>query len=98
MSPEVLLEPAAFHELNEAADFYDLEQPGLGTVFLDAVEAALHIVADNPCAFPVLLGETRKCVVSRFPYSILYWSDEVTVHVSAVAHHRRRPGYWGESG
>jgi hypothetical protein len=55
----VLFEPAASHELNEAA-------------------------------------ETRKCLVSRFPYSILYWFDATTVHVSAIAHHRRRPGYWGE--
>jgi hypothetical protein len=95
MSHEVLFEPSAALELNEAADFYDVEQPGLGTEFLDAVEAALLPVIDNPAAFPVLRGETRKRVVSRFPYSILYWFDGTTIHVSAVAHHRQRPGYWG---
>jgi toxin ParE1/3/4 len=98
MSREVLFEPAASRELNEAADFYDLEQPGLGTAFLDAVEVALFAVAGNPAAFPVLLGATRKRVISRFPYSILYWFDEATVYVAAVAHHRQRPGYWGEGG
>ncbi len=98
MTHEVLFEPGAFRELNEAADFYDLEQLGLGTAFLDAAQAALLDVADNPNAFPILLGETRKRVVSRFPYSILYWFDGMAVHVSAVAHHRRRPGYWGDRG
>jgi len=98
VSCEVLFEPAASRELNEAADFYDLEQPGLGAAFLDAVEAALFAVVHNPCAFPVLLGETRKRVVRRFPYSILYWFDGKTVHVLAVAHHRQRPGYWRERG
>jgi plasmid stabilization system protein ParE len=98
VSHEVLFEPAASRELNEAADFYDLEQPGLGSEFLDAVEAALLTVVDNPRAFPILLGETRRRVVSRFPYSLLYWFDGTTVHVSAVAHHKQRPGYWGERG
>ncbi len=98
MSHEVLFEPAASRELNEAAVFYDLEQPGLGSAFLDAVESALLAVVDNPCAFPVLLGETRKRVVGRFPYSILYWVDGTTIHVTAIAHHRRRPDYWEERG
>ena len=98
MTHEVLFETAAFHELSEAADFYDLEQLGLGTAFLDAVQEALLSVADNPEAFPIELGETRKRVVGRFPYSILYWFDSTVVHVLAIAHHRRRPGYWGDRG
>ena len=96
MSHSVAFEPTASLELNEAADFYDLERPGLGTEFLDAVEAALTVVADTPAAFPIELGETRKRVISRFPHSIMYWFDDATVHVSAIAHHRQRPRYWGD--
>ncbi|PKQ29125.1 MAG: hypothetical protein CVT60_06955 [Actinobacteria bacterium HGW-Actinobacteria-10] len=96
MSLAVAFEPTAALELNEAADFYDLESPGLGTEFLDAVEAALTAVADMPPAFPIELGETRKRVISRFPYSVMYWFDDATVHVSAIAHHRQRPRYWGD--
>jgi toxin ParE1/3/4 len=98
MSHEVRFEPSASLELNEAADFYDLERPGLGTEFLDAVEAALLAVAENPRAFPIHLGETRNRILSRFPYSIMYWFDDSAVHVSAIANHRRRPGYWGDRG
>jgi len=68
----------------------------LGTEFLDVVEAALTIVAGTPAAFPIELGETRKRVISRFPYSIMCWFDDATVHVSAIAHHRQRPRYWGD--
>ncbi|MBU4555769.1 MAG: type II toxin-antitoxin system RelE/ParE family toxin [Actinobacteria bacterium] len=96
MSHAVAFEPTAFLELNEAADFYDLERPGLGTEFFDAVEAALTVVADTPAAFPIELGETRKRVITRFPYSVMYWFDGATVHVSAIAHHRQRPRYWGD--
>lgn len=98
MSHEVLFEPSASRELNEAADFYDLERLGLGTEFLDAAEAALLSVAKNPGAFPTVVGETHKRVIKRFPYSIVYWFDDTAVHVSAIAHHPRRPGYWGERG
>ena len=72
MTYEVLFEPAASRELDQAADFYDFQQLGLGTTFLDAVQDALLAVANNPDAFPILLGETRKRVVSGFPYSIMY--------------------------
>lgn len=96
MSREVTFEPAASLELNEAADFYDFERSGLGTEFLDAVEATLIGVADNPESFSIEMGETRKSVVRRFPYSVMYWFDGATVHVSAIAHHRRRPRYWSD--
>jgi hypothetical protein len=41
MSRRVRLHPAAQRELDEAAGFYDLEGPGLGSVFLEAAERAL---------------------------------------------------------
>jgi toxin ParE1/3/4 len=81
-------------ELDEAADFYDLESPGLGAEFLDTVEAALHSLLEFPESCPVLLGETRKLVLGRFPYSLMFWIDGDVIVVSAIAHQRRRPGYW----
>ena len=92
----VQFDPAAAHELREAADFYDLQRPGLGDEFLDEARAVLDRVAERPEAWPVTLGETRKAVLSRFPYSIMYWIDDTGVNVSAVAHHSRRPFYWGD--
>jgi plasmid stabilization system protein ParE len=93
VSTGYLFEPAAQRELEEAADFYDLESPGLGMRFGDAVREALDDLLDFPESRPVLLGETRKLVLARYPYSILYWVDGDRVVVSAVAHQSRRPGY-----
>jgi toxin ParE1/3/4 len=36
----------------------------------------------------------RRRVLHRFPYSVIYEAQGSTVTVLAVAHHRRRPGYW----
>jgi hypothetical protein len=33
-------------------------------------------------------------VVARFPYSIVYKQDPDKIVIVAIAHQRRRPGYW----
>jgi plasmid stabilization system protein ParE len=98
VTDRVFFEHSAGRELEDAADFYDLERPGLGTEFVDAVYEALGDLLEFPEACPVLLGETRRLVLRRFPYSVLYWVDGDTLAVSAIAHQRRRPGYWGDDG
>jgi len=90
----IFFDPAAERELEEAADFYDLESAGLGTEFLEAVHVALTGLLDFPESCPLLLGKTRKLVLERFPYSVMYWLDDELVVVSAIAHQSRRPGYW----
>ena len=45
MTWAVSFHEAAALELNEAADFYDLECPGLGAAFLDEVQTALTTIA-----------------------------------------------------
>ena len=80
--------------MREAADFYDLERPGLGTEFLDVVERTMHRVIEHPESYPIALEPVRKCVLSRFPYSVIYSVRDGEVYVSAVAHHSRRPFYW----
>jgi plasmid stabilization system protein ParE len=89
-------EPATQQELEEAADFYDLESPGLGMRFGDAVKDVIENLLEFSESCPVRLGETRKLVLARYPYSILYRIDGGRVVVSAVAHQSRRPGYLGD--
>jgi hypothetical protein len=37
MTPTISIHEIAETEINEAADFYDLESPGLGNVFIDDI-------------------------------------------------------------
>jgi plasmid stabilization system protein ParE len=94
MSRRVRFHPAAQRELNEAANFYDLESPGLGSAFLTAVERALIQVRAFPEASPVALAPVRKKLVSGFPYSVLYSVVSDSIIVLAIAHSHRRPFYW----
>lgn len=80
--------------MREAADYYDLDKTGLGTEFLDAVEATLKRIIDYPESAPIALGLVRTCKVVRFPFAVIYSLRDGEVFVSAVAHASRRPFYW----
>ena len=94
MTDRIFFDSAAQREFDEAADFYDLESPGLGERFINAVYSALEGLSEYPESCPILLGETRKLVLGRFPYSVMYWTNGEVIAVSAIAHQSRRPGYW----
>lgn len=93
MSLPVFVHEAAEAEINEAADFYDIESPGLGGAFLDEIELAIRHIIKFPAAAPVASAQIRKKVLLKFPYSILY-SVKSEIRVLAIAHHKRRPFYW----
>ncbi|MFZ2955574.1 MAG: type II toxin-antitoxin system RelE/ParE family toxin [Candidatus Ozemobacteraceae bacterium] len=63
---------AAEDEINEAADFYDLESNGLGSVFLDEIESAIEQISHFPNSAPILKGRVRMLVLRKFPISVAY--------------------------
>lgn len=86
--------PEADEEFREAAHYYENECPGLGLTFITAVHKTISEIMKHPmAATPVGVGIRRK-VVGRFPYSVLYAVEGNVLVVIAVAHQRRRPGYW----
>lgn len=86
--------PPAREELNDAAAFYEASVPGLGVAFLDDVERAIMTIRGSPEIGASMGRGFRKAILRRFPFIIVYVPrDEETVIV-AVAHQRRRPGYW----
>lgn len=87
--------PAAAREF--AADFryYEKDHPGRGGRFVAAVDAALVQIASAPLRFAVFYEpDIRSVKVKRFPYRVMYVVVGDAVDVIAVAHAKRRPGYW----
>ena len=78
----------------ESARYYELRSDGLGSDFLNAVQAATHRILNLPALGPPHKGRIRRRLVSGFPFTILYESHPDHVFVAAVMHQRRRPGYW----
>ena len=86
--------PEADAELEEAALFYESRLAGLGKSFAAEVERTIALVREFPEAGSQVGPRRRRVLVARFPYSIVYRHDSDAIVIVAVAHQRRRPGYW----
>jgi toxin ParE1/3/4 len=95
----VRVEPEAKQELAAAATWYEQKREGLGRELLAEVDAVFTAVARSPGRYPLYprvapeLG-VRRAAARRFPYSIAFIELATVIRVLAVAHERRRPGYW----
>lgn len=89
------LVPAA-EELDDAVTFYDDQQRGLGGRFAGAVEGSLARIARFPESYQRIGKYSRRCIVSGFPYGVIYQlrPDASRILVVAVAHLHRHPDYW----
>jgi plasmid stabilization system protein ParE len=94
MSSSLRFDVVAERELNEAVDFYELESPGLGAVFLAEIERALTQIAAFPESAESLQHGVRRRLLHTFPYALLYSLRTDEIRILAVAHQRRRPFYW----
>jgi len=72
MEDEVSYHRLAELELNEAAAYYELEEPGLGASFLTEVDRCIESLVKHPQAGAILLGDVRRRLVRRFPFAVLY--------------------------
>ncbi len=94
------MKPARFHpeaeaELIAAVAYYEGQRPGLGVDLRQEVEAAVATIRQNPQLFPERAADgLRKCPVRRFPYAVCYMELDAEIWIAAVAHRKRRPGYW----
>ncbi len=77
-----------------AMRWYREHNPDAAEAFLTELERALLRIAEAPQRWPVVDVNRRRFVLRRFPFSILYRLTSSQVEVLAVAHGRRRPGYW----
>ncbi len=86
--------PKARLELNEATDHYEKRQRGLGWDFLEEVQLTIRRILDFPNAWQPLSANTRRCLTNRFPFGLIYQVKADEIRIIAIAHQKRRPGYW----
>ena len=86
--------PEAEKELNEAIDYYEDIESGLGYDFALEVYSTINRSLDFPKAWSVLEGDVRRSLVRRFPYGVLYSEEKDEIFIVAVMHLHRKPGYW----
>ena len=87
--------PRAAREFAADVRRYEEQYTGRGQRFATAVDIVLARIDAAPDSFPLLVEpDIRSAKVARFPYRVVYLVVDGAIDVLAVAHARRRPGYW----
>ncbi len=97
VDPAPPFHPEAEAELFQALDYYDeldiIQGTNLATDLRRRIDEALDRIEESPHTFPPYLFGTRRCLLRRFPYSVVFDVEPDSL-VLALAHSKRRPGYW----
>jgi len=90
----VSFHPEATAELSVSADWYAERSPAAARDFCVAVDLAVANIEANPERFARIDRRHRAGSVTGLPFQIVFRHDADRIHVVAVAHAKRRPGYW----
>lgn len=78
---------------------YGMKTNGLGVTFLDLIDNVIDrlcsgLLPSSPVPAVTAAQDTRRVLLKRFPYSIVFYERETEIVIIAFAHSSRRPGYW----
>jgi plasmid stabilization system protein ParE len=90
----VVLHCEADVELTAIAKRYACENPELARDFLHAFRATKDAVAKQPDRYSFIEEPVRRARIPGFPYRIVYEELQECIHVLAIMHNSREPGYW----
>jgi hypothetical protein len=90
------LHPEAVEEGRHARLWYRARSHATEERFRVALRRAIETIREAPERWPADDDGLRRCRVGGFPYSLIYWTDGQHSFVLAIAHSKRRPGYWKE--
>ena len=92
----IVIEPDALTDIQQAIDFYDDQQIGLGAKFEAAINRHFSSLKDYPF-FQVRYDDVHCLPVKKYPYMIHFTIDsrDQIISVRAVLHTSRNPDNWG---
>ncbi len=90
----VQVHPEALAEAEAAWEWYDERSSAAAEAFMKELDHAIEQIAEFPRRWPSYDHGTRRFVLGRFPFSVVYRASKKLVEIVAIAHGRRRPGYW----
>jgi plasmid stabilization system protein ParE len=93
-SRQIDVHPEAVAEAQAAAQWYRERSALVAEAFLAELDGAVEKIAQNPEMYPKYVQGTRRYFLQRFPFYLVYREVAGKLEVVAIAHGRRRPGYW----
>ncbi|MCI0334679.1 MAG: type II toxin-antitoxin system RelE/ParE family toxin [Planctomycetes bacterium] len=90
------IHPEARLEEDDAFFYYRERSLRAAESFLKELEKARQAIQKSPEAWAAYLHGTRRYRLKRYPYVVVYRVAAFRIEVVAVAHGRRKPGYWAD--
>ena len=84
----------AEQELKETYDYYEDQMAGLGDLFLNELNKTIKIIIEHPSSWTKVGKRTRRAIIKRFPYLILYIHETEKIYITCIAHQHRNPEYY----
>jgi len=81
-------------ELEDAHAWYRERSELAARAFAAEIDYAIRSISMSPAAWPQTGSNEHRFFFRRFPYSIIYRFHQDVVFIMAIAHQKRRPGYW----
>ncbi len=91
---KVRFHPEAVDEAEAALAWYAERSEQAAFRFLAELEGVLGQIPEAPERWPQFDGPARRMLMRHFPYAVIYREAGEVIEILAVAHGRRRPGYW----
>jgi len=83
-------------EITAALRYYEQQSPGLGAELLLEYESAVRRVVTHPEAWRRIGPNSRRCLLRRFPYGVVYGREGDELVVTAFMALRRDPDRWND--
>lgn len=93
---QIEFHPEAIRETREAIAWYRERNEESAAEFRALVKSAEELIERSPESWAAYLLETRGFRFQRFPFVLVYVIRDKTIFVVALAHTKRKPGYWRE--
>ena len=93
-SKEVELHEDALAEAQAAYGWYAARNPVAAEAFIDELDHAIEQIGMFPNVGASYISGTRRYLMRRFPFTLIYRERKRAIEVVAVGHGRRKPGYW----
>ena len=86
--------PSADLDVEATFDWYEAEEPGLGSEFLNELRVTYQRILDHPLGYQDLRSGIRRALTRRFPYAIYFSIEEEAIVIVAVLSTARDPAEW----
>jgi plasmid stabilization system protein ParE len=86
--------PEAIAEARAAREWYQARNAEAAEAFMAELDMAIQRIEEAPRQWPPYLTGTRRYLLRRFPFFVVFRETDDRLQILAVAHARRRPGYW----